>query len=72
MTQSYALEELQRETTFGGAGSETKRDVPVIDLSNFEERREQIADELWHAATEIGFFQLKNHGITRSEIDAAF
>ncbi|MFD1383172.1 isopenicillin N synthase family dioxygenase [Rhodanobacter aciditrophus] len=73
MTQSYSLEELQRETTFGGAGIEADdRQVPIIDLSNFEERRAEIADELWQAATEIGFFQLKNHGIEQPEVDAVF
>lgn len=70
---SYQLEELQRETTFGGAGEEANdREIPVIDMSDFESRRETICEELWQAATQVGFFQLKNHDITAQEIAAAF
>lgn len=70
---NYELEELQRETTFGGAGEEADdRAIPIIDLSDFENRREAITDQLWHAATEIGFFQLTNHGISSPDIEAAF
>ncbi|GAA0229435.1 isopenicillin N synthase family dioxygenase [Marinomonas primoryensis] len=73
MTDSYSLEELQRETTFGGAGKDTNdREIRIIDLSNFDHRREAITEQLWLAATEIGFFQLSHHGIPSEEIDAAF
>tara|TARA_R110001583_G_scaffold106207_1_gene254368 strand:- start:339 stop:515 length:177 start_codon:yes stop_codon:yes gene_type:complete len=57
MTDSYSLEELQRETTFGGAGEDTNdREIRIIDLSDFDRRREEITEQLWLAATEIGFF----------------
>ncbi|WP_417673857.1 isopenicillin N synthase family dioxygenase [Roseibium sp.] len=69
---NYSLAELDKETTFGGMGREKARDVPQIDLSNFEARKEEIADQLWTASTEIGFFQLINHGIPQSQIDEAF
>ena len=59
--QTYSLEELNLETTFGGVGKTKHRDVPQIDLSNFETRK-----------TEIGFFQLVNHGIPQQQIDEAF
>jgi isopenicillin N synthase-like dioxygenase len=73
MTDSYSLEELQRETTFGGAGEDTNdREIRIIDLSNFDHRREAITEQLWLAATEIGFFQLSHHGIPSEEINAAF
>ena len=42
MTQTakaYALDELNLETTFGGMGKTKHRDVPQIDLSNFEARK---------------------------------
>lgn len=68
----YALEELKKESTFGGVGGTKDRDVPRIDMSDFENRKEEIADQLWQAATEIGFFQLVNHGIPQSQIDDAF
>ena len=73
MPHSYKLEELQRETTFGGAGEDTNdREIRIIDLSDFDRRREEITEQLWLAATEIGFFQLSHHGIPSEEINAAF
>jgi isopenicillin N synthase-like dioxygenase len=41
----------------------TARAVPVIDLSDFEARRDEITERRWRAATEVGFFQLHDHGI---------
>ncbi|MDB4836960.1 isopenicillin N synthase family oxygenase [Marinomonas sp.] len=73
MTTSYSLEELQRETTFGGAGEEANdREIRIIDLKDFDERRDEITEQLWLAATEVGFFQLTNHGIDEQDIEAAF
>lgn len=54
-------------------GEETfAREVRCIDLSDFENRKSEIADELWSAAVEIGFFQVSNHGIALSDIRQAF
>ena len=72
MQQTYALEELNRERAFGGEGTTKARDVPVIDMSDFERRKPEIADALWAAATDTGFFQLSNHGLPQSQIDEAF
>jgi hypothetical protein len=69
---TYDLPELNRETTFGGIGKTKQRDVPRIDLGDFEKRKHEIAEQLWNASTEIGFFQLVNHGIPQSQIDEAF
>jgi isopenicillin N synthase-like dioxygenase len=70
---AYALAELDKESRMGELGLErTDRTVPAIDLSDFEERRAQITEELWAAATEIGFFQLVNHGIPQDLVDRAF
>ncbi|AJE47806.1 isopenicillin N synthase family dioxygenase [Celeribacter indicus] len=68
----YALAELTRESTIGGDGTDIARDVPVIDLSDFETRKAEIAEALWEAATGSGFFQVTNHGIPEAEIEAAF
>ncbi len=43
------------------------RPIIQISLKDFETRKNQIASELWRAATEIGFFYLKDHGLT--EVD---
>src|ERR1700721_3318978 len=69
---AYALDELNKERAIGGIGATKSRDVPRLDLSDFETRQSEIADQLWLAATDIGFFQLVNHGIAQEQIDEAF
>ncbi|MFI1249529.1 2-oxoglutarate and iron-dependent oxygenase domain-containing protein [Streptomyces anulatus] len=65
--------ELAREREMGARdGGTAEREIRVIDLGDFDDRRSEIADQLWEAATEIGFFQLSGHGIDRRETDAAF
>ncbi|WP_420359838.1 isopenicillin N synthase family dioxygenase [Agrobacterium vitis] len=70
--QSYSLAELNKETTIGGVGKTVEREVPVIDLADFDNRKAEIADQLWDASVGIGFFQVYNHGIPQQDIDAAF
>ncbi len=71
--RNYDLDELNRETAYGGEGSEdNSREIRLIDLGDFADRRQEIADELWKAATEIGFFQVYNHGIPQEHVDMAF
>lgn len=61
MTSTYDNAELQLESIMGGLGTETEdRSVPVIDFNNWdlsEADWEVKAEELWNAATTIGFFQ---------------
>ncbi|AZG47391.1 isopenicillin N synthase family dioxygenase [Gordonia insulae] len=69
----YAMTELNREASMGGLGTETTdREVRRISLADFDSRRAQIADELWSAATDIGFFQVIDHGIDLAEVSHAF
>src|ERR1700736_4595590 len=68
----FDLAELKKEETFGGVGAIKVRDVPCIDLIAFEARKAEIAEQLWQASTEIGFFQLVNHGIPQEQVDEAF
>lgn len=72
VSAAYGLDELKKEQTFGGIGATKARFVPRIDMRNFEARKADIAEQLWHASTEIGFFQLVNHGIPQEQIDEAF
>ena len=72
-TQGYALQELEKEAGMGAMGEETfAREVRCIDLSDFKNRKNEIADELWQAAVEIGFFQVSHHGIALDDIRQAF
>lgn len=70
--KDYAMEELRREAMLGAVGVEVERTVPLIDLADFEARRGEIADQLWAAASDCGFFQVVNHGLFADEIDRAF
>lgn len=66
------LQELQKETRIGGLGAEKARSVALIDLSDFDQRKPEIAEALWDAATGLGLFQLTGHGIPLDQIDEAF
>jgi isopenicillin N synthase-like dioxygenase len=69
----YTLDELNTESRMGAMGSETSdREIRRIDLSDFDARKAEIADQLWAAATDIGFFQVTNHGIELAETRKAF
>ncbi|MEM0911574.1 MAG: 2OG-Fe(II) oxygenase family protein [Pseudomonadota bacterium] len=67
------LREVEFEKTLGGEGIETDdRIVPIIDVSDFELRRDEISEALWKAATEVGFFQLKKHSLQLDLVRSAF
>ena len=69
---SYALHELNKESGMGAVGVEASREVRVIDMADFDTRHAEIADQLWDAAVDVGFFQLQNHGIALDEVRRAF
>jgi len=73
MSTDYSLDELRKEARMGRSGTETStRTVPIIDLSDFERRRAEITEQLWRAAVDVGFFQLKNHGVPLEQVTQAF
>ncbi|MGC5246739.1 isopenicillin N synthase family dioxygenase [Gordonia sp. DT219] len=72
-TATTPMAELARESRMGGAGTETtEREIRAISLADFAERRAEISDQLWSAATDIGFFQVIDHGIDMAEVNHAF
>lgn len=66
------MTELLRERSMGALGTESMREVRRISLAGLPGRRSQIADELWSAATDIGFFQVVDHGIDLADVRNAF
>lgn len=72
-TSQVNLVELEKERVIGLApGIECEKEIPVIDLHDFAERREEISAALWAAGVDTGFFQLENHGISLEAIQGAF
>ncbi len=67
-----SMQELDRESRIGGQGAEKIRDVALIDLSGYEDRKDEIAGALWEAATGLGLFQITGHGIPMAQIEEAF
>lgn len=64
-----SLERSLRKTTIG-YGKAIKSDlVPVIDLSGSDEI---VAQQIWKAASTVGFFTIVNHGIDMDIIDSTF
>jgi isopenicillin N synthase-like dioxygenase len=68
--QDIKLEESLKITGLGSALARDDGIVPVIDLSVGTEQ--EIVDQLWQAATQVGFFSLTGHGIPQTLIDKAF
>ncbi|MBS0520679.1 MAG: isopenicillin N synthase family oxygenase [Proteobacteria bacterium] len=70
---SETANEVGEEVRMGTLGTETSdRAVPRIDLGDFDRRKAEITRALWEAATDIGFFQVTNHGIPVEHIRRAF
>lgn len=66
--QEIALERaLSAGPAEGGTCDVADKDVPVVDL-----QVESAEKQLWHAATKIGFFQVKGHSISQQTIDDMF
>ncbi|KAH8649604.1 hypothetical protein BGZ60DRAFT_421938 [Tricladium varicosporioides] len=53
----------------------TLSEIPLIDLAGIDgnlSQREKIAAEVRNAASQLGFFYIKNHGIEKQVIDKAY
>lgn len=67
--QDIAMEASLKTTGLGSAAVKNDGAVPVIDMSA---PRNVVAQQLWEAATQVGFFTVIHHGILNSLIDDAF
>jgi isopenicillin N synthase-like dioxygenase len=65
--QDIAVEASLQKTGLGSAAVKDDGVVPLIDLAS-----PMAAEDLWKAATKVGFFSVMNHGISQSLIDDAF
>ena len=68
--QDIAVEASLKTTGLGSAAVVDDGVVPTIDLSAPDKK--QVAEQLWQAATQVGFFSVVGHGIPQSVIDNAF
>lgn len=57
--------------TSAGAGPVASK-VLIIDISDFESRKQEIAQQLYSTAKDVGFFYIRGHGIPQEEIELAF
>lgn len=48
------------------------RTIPQISLQDFENRMDEITAALIHAAENVGFFTLVDHGLSKEDIDTMF
>eukprot|EP00965_Chrysotila_dentata_P044680 1485138-Pleurochrysis_carterae.AAC.1 len=65
--QAVALERSLLGSATGYAEATNTLKVPVIDLNSPD-----AAEQMWQAASTVGFFTITNHGIPQSAIDEAF
>lgn len=73
------IPEIRLESTLQRRKMETIQAlIPVIDIQpllnsrSSQEELDRVRQEIWSAATEVGFFQISNHGISTQEIAEAF
>ncbi|KAH6670288.1 hypothetical protein F5X68DRAFT_265042 [Plectosphaerella plurivora] len=48
------------------------REIPRVSLADFDNRIDEITAQLCHAAEEVGFFALIDHGLSESEVQEMF
>ncbi|ETS85896.1 hypothetical protein PFICI_03921 [Pestalotiopsis fici W106-1] len=49
-----------------------ERPIPKISLSNFDQRIDEITQQLCAAAEDVGFFAIVDHGIPQADVDTMF
>ncbi len=70
---------MENQTLMGQAGLANRgvdSQIPVIDFTQYHSKsrsdRQQVADQIRHACTHVGFFYLKNHGVPQPLIKQLF
>jgi len=71
LAEDVALERSLRGGLGYNAASADFEAVPIIDLGGGASDAE-LTEQLWQAATSVGFFTLTNHGIPAAEVEAMF
>jgi isopenicillin N synthase-like dioxygenase len=72
-TMAAELAELAKESRMGALGTlNTTREIRQIDLTDFAARKAEIANQLWEASVDVGFFQLIHHGLDSARVQEAF
>jgi isopenicillin N synthase-like dioxygenase len=71
MIAESVLEQSLLESGIGAAAAVKSNDasIPVIDMAL---SKEQILEQMWKAARNVGFFTVINHGIPQEDIDELF
>jgi isopenicillin N synthase-like dioxygenase len=63
-------------TSVGDRTSLSEDEIPIVDLGPYFAGEagalEHAARELYRASTEVGFYYLKNHGVSQAIIDRVF
>lgn len=68
-----AQSELAKESRMGALGQENaQRDIRRISLADYAQRKAEIAQHLWDASVDVGFFQIVDHGIDLARVREAF
>jgi hypothetical protein len=67
---------LERKVNPATTGEKSFTEIPTLDVSRMysedKAERELLASQLRDAATKVGFMHIKNHGVPKDVIDAAF
>ena len=48
------------------------RDVLIVDISDFDNRKHEIGRQLYHASHNVGFFYIKGHGVPNKDMNSIF
>ena len=62
-----AVERERSSANVGAVSTDLDVEIPIIDM-----KKEDVVQQIWSAARNVGFFNVINHGIPQDDIDAIF